>query len=427
MVQPLLWRTILCFVIYASLGACQVNNTFESNFTQSTTNFPTIHPSNSFTDNTTISTSSHSTERYTESSTYSSIHSITDSPTSHTPDGSIHNITDSPTSHTPDGSIHNITDSPTSHPSNSSTDNTTDSQISHAPDSSANNITTSSTSHPTDRSISNTTYSTINHSTDNSADNTTEINTSADNSTNNTTHSPQHFTTTSSSKTTVVSPVSIAPTEVDNTTHPPTHNTTKPIEVLPTVPSSAHTTQQPGQSITSKQVNTIISTQNDTSPHINLGSTSYPSSKITPHIVPGTSNSSGRPDGEPTGTQGPENTLETHAGNHGVTNINSTSSTSAANSGGVPGWAIALLVLVCIAVLLLFIVIILLLVICCYRWKHYGYLDVSGDPIPYSHINHGTDIPMHSTHSHYEAPNGKPNDNPEAPRRNRTGTYVMHK
>ncbi|KAJ8398481.1 hypothetical protein AAFF_G00427360 [Aldrovandia affinis] len=78
------------------------------------------------------------------------------------------------------------------------------------------------------------------------------------------------------------------------------------------------------------------------------------------------------------------------------------------NSVGVPGWAIALLVLASLILFFLILLIIILLVYWCYKRRQYGFVNMSEDPNISVQVNQGADIPMYTTHSHFESPNGKP-------------------
>uniref|UniRef100_A0A8C9VHH6 Mucin-1 n=1 Tax=Scleropages formosus TaxID=113540 RepID=A0A8C9VHH6_SCLFO len=175
--------------------------------------------------------------------------------------------------------------------------------------------------------------------------------------------------------------------DVNVTSSPPLrHTTTKPIHLTVSIPSSSNT-QQPGNVETHSPSHSTNLASKNTSEYPVPGANSKPSDITT-----------NKADSSNTQTQGTANSLGTHT----------ESSVPLAYSDQVPGWAIALLVLVCFMVLLLLILCIVLLVCWCKRWRNYGFLDMSGDPIPYGHFNHGDNIPMYSTHSRFEAPNGKP-------------------
>ncbi|KAG9345341.1 hypothetical protein JZ751_009887 [Albula glossodonta] len=60
---------------------------------------------------------------------------------------------------------------------------------------------------------------------------------------------------------------------------------------------------------------------------------------------------------------------------------------------------------------------------CCKR-RQYGFVNMSEEPGIYE--NHGADIPMYTTHSHFESPNGKPYEDTEKPMKNRA-MYVVNK
>ncbi|TKS82750.1 Thyroglobulin [Collichthys lucidus] len=91
-----------------------------------------------------------------------------------------------------------------------------------------------------------------------------------------------------------------------------------------------------------------------------------------------------------------------------------------ASGSGVPGWGIALLVLAALVLLLLILLLIGLLVwCCCYRGR---YKDFS----PYDHLTHRDDIPLYTTHSHFEGPNGRPYEELDKPMKNRTGIYTVN-
>ncbi|XP_030251072.1 mucin-1-like [Sparus aurata] len=102
-----------------------------------------------------------------------------------------------------------------------------------------------------------------------------------------------------------------------------------------------------------------------------------------------------------------------------ITSQSSSVAPPRAGGGGVPGWGIALLVLAALVLLLLILLLIGLLVwCCCYRGRYKGFS-------PYDQLTHGDDIPLYTTHSRFEGPNGKPHDDLNRPMKNRTGTYTV--
>ncbi|KAL2084567.1 hypothetical protein ACEWY4_020085 [Coilia grayii] len=81
---------------------------------------------------------------------------------------------------------------------------------------------------------------------------------------------------------------------------------------------------------------------------------------------------------------------------------------------GVPGWGIALLVLAALILLMLFIFLFYLMYFCCCRR--------ASNPTPYMPFN--PDIPMYSTQSTIDLPNGKAYE--DRPTNNRSGMYVVN-
>ncbi|XP_029537379.2 mucin-2-like [Oncorhynchus nerka] len=117
--------------------------------------------------------------------------------------------------------------------------------------------------------------------------------------------------------------------------------------------------------------------------------------------------------GQMTSHKNPENTEATHKTTEHAAAV------VAGGGEGVPGWGIALLVLAVLTLLILLILLILLLVWLCCRQRY-------GSFSPYNQINHGADIQMYSTHSRFDVPNGKPNDEMRGPSKNRTGMHVVN-
>ncbi|XP_035602056.2 mucin-1 isoform X1 [Oncorhynchus keta] len=113
----------------------------------------------------------------------------------------------------------------------------------------------------------------------------------------------------------------------------------------------------------------------------------------------------------------PKNPPQTSSTTHKTTE--NAAAVVAGSGEGVPGWGIALLVLAVLTLLILLILLILLLVWLCCRQRY-------GSFSPYNQINHGADIQMYSTHSRFDVPNGKPNDEMRGPSKNRTGMHVVN-
>ncbi|XP_066577609.1 mucin-1 isoform X3 [Amia ocellicauda] len=100
-----------------------------------------------------------------------------------------------------------------------------------------------------------------------------------------------------------------------------------------------------------------------------------------------------------------------------VEKISSSPTTPAPDSQLVPGWGIALLVLASLILLLLIIILIIIVVFLCRRRRSSGYYTGSS----HMYMNDMADIPMYSTHSHFEAPSNTHNPYSNAPRNGNAG------
>ncbi|XP_040923779.1 mucin-1-like [Betta splendens] len=85
------------------------------------------------------------------------------------------------------------------------------------------------------------------------------------------------------------------------------------------------------------------------------------------------------------------------------------------SGGGVPGWGIALLVLAAVALLLLLVLLAALLLWCCCCRRS-----------SYEHSSLRDHIPLYSTQSRFQGPNGRPYEPMEKPMKTRTGTYTVN-
>ncbi|KAL4624804.1 putative protein TPRXL [Arapaima gigas] len=95
---------------------------------------------------------------------------------------------------------------------------------------------------------------------------------------------------------------------------------------------------------------------------------------------------------------------------------------SSTEGGGVPGWGIALLVLASVILLVLIVILILALWHWCCRREEPGFVYVNGQPNPYAkakQLSMGPDIIL-------KEPGVEDLDNPENPKKNRTGFYAVN-
>ncbi|XP_018621398.1 putative protein TPRXL [Scleropages formosus] len=95
---------------------------------------------------------------------------------------------------------------------------------------------------------------------------------------------------------------------------------------------------------------------------------------------------------------------------------------SSSVGGGVPGWAIALLVLACVILLLVIVVLILVLWRWCCHREEPGFVYVSGEPNPYGKAKQ---VPL-GPEVMAKEPSFKNLDDAEKPKRTRSGFYVVN-
>ncbi|XP_041035629.1 mucin-1-like [Carcharodon carcharias] len=87
------------------------------------------------------------------------------------------------------------------------------------------------------------------------------------------------------------------------------------------------------------------------------------------------------------------------------------STTTTPQAPVVPGWGIALLVLVCIILLIIIIIFLLLIIIYLCRRRSRGQFELFGSRGSYYPMADRNDYPQYTTHSRFIAPNGKQNPN----------------
>ncbi|XP_028836824.1 uncharacterized protein PB18E9.04c [Denticeps clupeoides] len=217
------------------------------------------------------------------------------------------------------------------------------------------------------------------------------------------------------------------------------HPTDHPESASPETPMTSWTSSVTTSTLPTGQTqHPTSSTQSTPAPMTALAGTSVSteSSRNTVHSSTGDSNNTpwpGSSGARTTHTGASTNSISTSKSAHPVlTEMSEHSdvphhahspSATTASSAGVPGWGIALLVLAAIILFILLIILIIILILLVF-WCCRGGLVNASDPNPYRQGYYNPDIPLYSTQSTINLPNGTYSE--DSPKKGRTGMYVVN-